>query len=172
MSTAVVGLANSVPLFLLGAVVAGAASGIFTSPQQAAVADIIGSKARGGTAVATFQMMSDLGSIVGSLGVGEIAQHVSFGWAFGLSGLILVVAAVGWMFAPETRDSEPLSIARPPGRWARRRRRVADTVVPASERHLIVDAGLDRRVSLEAGQNTAARRCRWPAVLRACLAVV
>ena len=117
VSTAVVGLANSVPLFLLGAVVAGAASGIFTSPQQAAVADIIGSKARGGTAVATFQMMSDLGSIVGSLGVGEIAQHVSFGWAFGLSGLILVVAAMGWMFAPETRDSEPLehTPARPLG---------------------------------------------------------
>ena len=45
----------------------GAATGVFTSPQQAAVADIIGSKARGGTAVATFQMMSDFGSIVGSL---------------------------------------------------------------------------------------------------------
>ena len=36
-------------------------AGMFTSPQQAAVADIIGSKARGGTAVATFQMMSDFG---------------------------------------------------------------------------------------------------------------
>ena len=50
---------------------AGAATGIFISPQQAAVADIVGSKARGGTAVATFQMMADLGSIVGSLVVGS-----------------------------------------------------------------------------------------------------
>ena len=49
---------------------AGAASGIFTSPQQAAVADIIGNKVRGGTAVATFQMMADVGAIVGSLAVG------------------------------------------------------------------------------------------------------
>ena len=58
---------------------AGAATGMFISPQQAAVADIIGNKARGGTAVATFQMMADLGSIVGSLAVGQIAEHLSFG---------------------------------------------------------------------------------------------
>ena len=83
------------PLFLAGAYVAGAASGMFSSPQQAAVADIIGSKARAGTAVATFQMMADLGSIVGSLVVGQVAQHTSFGWAFVVSGGILLVAAVG-----------------------------------------------------------------------------
>ena len=107
ISTAVLGLASSLPAFLAGALVAGAASGIFNSPQQAAVADIIG-KARGGTAIAAFQMMSDFGSIVGSLGVGVIAQQLSFGWAFGISGAILLIAAVGWMFAPETRDESPL----------------------------------------------------------------
>ena len=67
VATALVGFSSSLPLFLAGAYVAGAASGMFSSPQQAAVADIIGSKARAGTAVATFQMMADLGSIVGSL---------------------------------------------------------------------------------------------------------
>ena len=80
---------------------------MFTSPQQAAVADIIGSKARGGTAVATYQMMADFGAIVGSLAVGEIAQHVSFGAAFVISGAILLVAAVGWVLAPETRARPP-----------------------------------------------------------------
>ena len=55
---------------------------MFISPQQAAVADIVGSKARGGTAVATFQMMSDFGAILGSLAVGQIAQYLSFGSAF------------------------------------------------------------------------------------------
>jgi len=79
------------------------ASGIYNSPQQAAVADVIG-KARGGTAIAAYQMMSDFGSIVGSLGVGLVAQHLSYGWAFGISGAILFVAAVGWMLAPETHD--------------------------------------------------------------------
>lgn len=103
LTTAMLGLATSLPMFMAEAVVAGAASGLFNSPQQAAVADIIG-KARGGTAIATFQMMSDVGSIIGSFGVGVIAQRLSFGWAFGISGMILLVAAIGWVFAPETCD--------------------------------------------------------------------
>jgi MFS transporter, ACDE family, multidrug resistance protein len=109
VATMAVGLASSLTLFLAGALVAGAAAGMFTSPLQAAVADIIGSKARGGTAVATYQMMADFGAIVGSLAVGEIAQHVSFGASFVISGAILLIGAVGWIFAPETRlrPSEP-----------------------------------------------------------------
>ena len=105
--TAILGLAGSVPVFFAVAVFAGAASGIYNSPQQAAVADIIGS-ARGGTAIATFQMMSDFGSIVGSFGVGLLAQHLSFGWAFGISGAMLLLASLGWVFAPETRDRTPV----------------------------------------------------------------
>jgi MFS family permease len=107
VSTAVLGLATSLPAFLAIAVISGAASGVYASPQQASVADIIG-QARGGTAVSTFQMTSDFGSIVGSFGVGVIAQQVSFGWAFAVSGLMLLIAAVGWMFAPETREESPL----------------------------------------------------------------
>ena len=107
VSTAVLGLTDSLPVFLGLAVIAGAASGVYNSPQQAAVADIIG-KARGGTAIATFQMMSDFGSIVGSFGVGVLAEYLSFQWAFAISGAILLIAALGWIFAPETRDVEPL----------------------------------------------------------------
>jgi MFS family permease len=113
VATLVVGLATSLTLFLAGAVVAGAAAGMFTSPQQAAVADIVGNKSRGGTAVATYQMMADAGAIVGSLAVGEIAQHFSYAAAFVVSGVILLVAAVGWVLSPETRprpDSEPTPV--------------------------------------------------------------
>ena len=77
---------------------------MFISPQQAAVADIVGSKARGGTAVATFQMMSDFGAILGSLAVGQIARAPLVSRRrSSISGVILLVAAVGWVFAPETR---------------------------------------------------------------------
>ena len=107
ISTAILGQAGLVPVFFAEAVLAGAASGVYNSPQQAAVADIIGA-ARGGTAIATFQMMSDLGSIVGSFGVGVLAQQLSFGWAFGVSGVMLLLASLGWMFAPETRDRSPV----------------------------------------------------------------
>lgn len=106
-STILVGFTSSLPVFLAAAYVTGAATGIFISPQQAAVADIIGNRSRGGTAVATFQMMADVGSIVGSLVVGQVAQHTSFGWAFVVSGAILAVAAIGWIFAPETRPQPP-----------------------------------------------------------------
>jgi ACDE family multidrug resistance protein len=103
VATALVGSATSLPLFFAGAYVAGVAAGMFNSPQQAAVADIFGSKARAGTALSTFQMMADLGSILGSFAVGQMAQHLSYGWAFVVSGAILLVAAVGWVLAPETR---------------------------------------------------------------------
>ncbi|MGK2881111.1 MAG: MFS transporter [Mycobacterium sp.] len=103
VSTILVGFTSSLPIFLVAAYVTGAATGVFISPQQAAVADIIGNRARGGTAVATFQMMADVGSIVGSLLVGQVAQYFSFQLAFIVSGVVLLVAAVGWMFAPETR---------------------------------------------------------------------
>lgn len=112
-ATLALGMADSLPLFFIEAVIAGAASGVYASPQQAAVADIIG-KARGGTAVAAFQMMSDFGSIVGSFGVGLLAQELSFEWAFGISGAILLLAALGWLFAPETRDEPPVTRAAPP----------------------------------------------------------
>lgn len=109
VSTALVGFTSSMPVFLAAAYVTGAATGIFISPQQAAVADIVGNKARGGTAVATFQMMADLGSIVGSIVVGQVAEHASFASAFFVSGGVLLLAAVGWEFAPETRGQSPVA---------------------------------------------------------------
>ena len=105
-ATALLGLTDSVPVFLGVAFVTGVATGVFISPQQAAVADIIGNKARGGTAVATFQMMADLGAIVGSFGSGEIAEHASFTTAFIVGGVILVIGAIGWVAAPETRVAD------------------------------------------------------------------
>ena len=115
-STLLVGFTTSLPVFLAAAFVTGAATGIFISPQQAAVADVVGSKARGGTAVATFQMMSDFGAILGSLAVGQIAEHLSYAAAFSISGAVLLAAAVFWLFAPETKPrSAEHTPARPLG---------------------------------------------------------
>jgi MFS transporter, ACDE family, multidrug resistance protein len=103
LTTIWLGALSSVPVFLVAACVSGAASGVFASPQQAAVADILGGAARAGTAVAMFQMVADLGAIVGSFAVAEIAEHVGFGWGFAISGMILLAAAIRWVFAPETQ---------------------------------------------------------------------
>jgi MFS transporter, ACDE family, multidrug resistance protein len=114
VATIWLGASSSVPVFLAAACVAGAASGVFASPQQAAIADILGSTARTGTAVATFQMMVDLGAIVGSLSVAQIAEHLSYGLGFAISGIVLLAAGVSWMSAPETRVAGHMP---PPGEW-------------------------------------------------------
>jgi MFS transporter, ACDE family, multidrug resistance protein len=93
---------TSLPAFLAAAYVMGVAVGVFSSPQQAAVADILGSEARAGTALAMFQMMCELGAIVGSLVVGQIAEHLTFGWSFAISGTLLLMAAAVWALTPET----------------------------------------------------------------------
>jgi MFS family permease len=103
--TALLGTVSSLPAFLIVGAVSGATTGIFMSPMQAAVADILGSEARAGIPVAAVQMLSDLGAIVGSLTVGWVAEQLSFGWGFGISGIVLLIAAVGWVPAPETRPA-------------------------------------------------------------------
>ena len=113
---AIIALGNvsSLPAFLVIAGASGVTTGIYMSPMQAAVADILGSEARAGTPVAAVQMMADLGAIIGSMTVGWVAEHLSFSWDFTISGVILLIAAVGWVLAPETRpmlDAEPELLA-------------------------------------------------------------
>ncbi|MCW2650300.1 MAG: hypothetical protein QOE41_1169 [Mycobacterium sp.] len=47
--------------------------------------------------------MADIGSIVGSFTVGQIAEHVSFGWSFVIYGVVLIIVAFEWVRASETR---------------------------------------------------------------------
>jgi MFS family permease len=102
-ATVWLGALSSLPAFLVVACVVGAATGIFMSPMQAAVADILGSEARAGIPVAMVQMMSDLGAIVGSMTLGWVAEQMGFGWSFAISGIVLLIAGFGWVLAPETR---------------------------------------------------------------------
>jgi MFS family permease len=103
VATACLGVLSSLPLFLVASFVVGATTGVYMSPMQAAVADILGSEARAGLPVAAVQMFSDLGAIIGALAVGWGAEKLSFGWDFGISGAVLLIAAVGWVLSPETR---------------------------------------------------------------------
>ncbi|GBG36557.1 MFS transporter [Mycobacterium montefiorense] len=103
VATAWLGLVSTLPAFVVAAVVSGAATGVFMSPLQAAVADILGGEARAGLPVAAVQMVTDLGAIVGSMVVGWAAEQLSYTWGFAISGAVLLIAAVGWVVAPETR---------------------------------------------------------------------
>lgn len=95
-ATGVMGLSpNDALLFVLSAV-AGFGSGLLSPALQATVADTIGRDRSGGAPLAVFQMVSDVGSIVGPLLAGILADRVGYVWAFGASGFCLLVAMPVW----------------------------------------------------------------------------
>ncbi|GAA1843669.1 MFS transporter [Pseudonocardia ailaonensis] len=102
VATGLIGVAPNTVLFLVLSLVAGVGSGLVNPSMTAAVADVIGSGARGGTVLAGFQMAADVGAIVGPLVAGAVAQVAGFGWAFALTGLISLLALAFWVRAPET----------------------------------------------------------------------
>ncbi len=118
VGTVGLGLSSTLGWLLVASFVAGLGSGMFTPAQQATVADIIGPNRRGGTVLAGFQMAADLGTVLGPIVIGALAQRVSFGLGLTVTGALLVTAAIAWTAVPE-----PM-----------RRRAVADPVAAAETR--------------------------------------
>ena len=102
VGTGLLGFVTSPPLFLAVSLVAGLGSGLVNPPLNAAVADVIGSRARGGTVLAGFQMAADLGAIIGPVLAGGLAELVGYSAAFAATGAVAIVALVCWIRAPET----------------------------------------------------------------------
>lgn len=96
------GFTNSVPSLLAASLVAGVGAGLFTPAQGAAIADIVGPKAKGGSVLATFQMSADVGAILGPLVAGVLAGALSFQAAFAVTGVTALLAMLLWLVAPET----------------------------------------------------------------------
>ena len=101
-ATAVIGWLESPLLFLAACIVAGAGTGTLNSPQQAAIADVVGQGRRSGAVMSTAQMSGDLGAISGPLLAGLVVDTAGYGWAFTLTGGILLLGALAWLRAPET----------------------------------------------------------------------
>ncbi|MDA3646296.1 MFS transporter [Saccharopolyspora indica] len=105
-ATASLGFTDSVPWFLAASLIAGMGAGILNPAQNAAVADIIGAKGKGGPVLAAFQMSADLGAILGPLIAGVLADVISYQAAFAVTGLTAVLGLVAWAGAPETRPAK------------------------------------------------------------------
>ena len=97
-------------LFFIAMAVQGAAGAFLGSAPSAVVGDVMGGR-RGGIVVATFQMMADLGAIVGPLLAGLIIDAADFDWAFGLGVLFCMLAVVFVLRMPETLRRERPSSA-------------------------------------------------------------
>jgi MFS family permease len=111
LATGCLGSITSLPLFLVVSLLGGVGGGLVNPPLNAVVADVIGSRGRGGPVLAGFQMVADLGTIIGPVLAGVIAEGTSYGVAFGVSGTVALLALAVWLRAPET--------LRAPGRWTR-----------------------------------------------------
>lgn len=88
-------------LFLASLAIGGAASAYLGSAPAAVVGDIMGGK-RGGIVVATFQMMSDLGAILGPLIAGLLIDAVDFELAFAVTTVLALAAVILVIRMPET----------------------------------------------------------------------
>jgi MFS family permease len=107
VATGVLGILTDPVPFLVASLLAGMGSGLVNPPMNAAVADVIGSRARGGAVLAGFQMAADLGAIAGPVVAGALAEVAGFGAAFAVSGVVTLVALGFWLRAPETLPAAP-----------------------------------------------------------------
>jgi len=96
LANLVFGWATTIPVFLGLSAIAGVGASMIAPASQAMLADIIGADRNGGQALSTYSMATDLGSIAGTLLAGVVADLVGFGWAFTLTGLVMLAALVPW----------------------------------------------------------------------------
>lgn len=106
VGTVSLGLTDDMWLFLVATVVTGVGAGCLNPAHNAALADVLGSKARGGSVLAGFQMAADVGAVLGPLAAGAIAEQWSFTAAFAVTGVIAAGAFVLWLPARETLPSK------------------------------------------------------------------
>ncbi|BCT76544.1 MFS transporter [Sinomonas cyclohexanicum] len=108
--TALLGVSGSEPVFFALSIAAGFGAGFLGPSLQATVADTIGSDRSGGRPLAVFQMASDVGSILGPLVAGALADGIGYGWAFAVSGGCLLAAVPLWArrSVPSPRGQLPL----------------------------------------------------------------
>jgi MFS transporter, ACDE family, multidrug resistance protein len=97
-----IGLSEDLAVLLVLSAASGLGAGLLNPAQQAAVADVVGAQRSGGSVLATFQMAQDTGAILGPVLIGVIADQLGFGWAFGATALVSLMAAIPWLVARET----------------------------------------------------------------------
>lgn len=88
-------------LLFLAMSILGVALAYRSSAPAAAVGDLMGGR-RGGLPIAVFQMMSDLGSVIGPLLAGYLLDTAGFSWAFFIGAAVSVVALLVVVRSPET----------------------------------------------------------------------
>ncbi|ALE07857.1 arabinose ABC transporter permease [Arthrobacter sp. ERGS1:01] len=108
---AVLGLTGNEFWFFVVSAIAGLGSGLMGPAQQATVADVIGNNRSGGKVLATFQMSSDLGAIIGPIAAGLLVDTFSYAPAFAMAAAVSLLSLLLWLPArdPQKDVVAPLS---------------------------------------------------------------
>jgi MFS family permease len=96
-ATIAMGASDNLAVFMAASVAAGAGAGLANPAQQAALADVVGPRARGGPVIAAFQMIGDVGGALGPVVAGILAENLSYTVAFAASGAVMLLAALLWL---------------------------------------------------------------------------
>jgi MFS family permease len=89
-------------VFVVAMAVLGVGTAFLGSAPAAVVGDVVGQQ-RGGLVVAAFQMIADLGAIIGPLLAGMLADSVGYHWAFATGLVVTLLALCLTLVMPETR---------------------------------------------------------------------
>jgi MFS family permease len=99
------GLCSTTTELVVASLLSGIGTGLMSPPVNAAVTDVIaanGRNANGGTALAGFQMVGDVGAIIGPVLAGMIVEGAGYAAAFATTAAIAVVSFGYWLRVPET----------------------------------------------------------------------
>jgi MFS family permease len=91
----------AVVMLFVAMAISGFGSAFLGPAPSAVVGDVIGNS-RGGLVVSLFQMMSDLGIVIGPLLGGLLVDAFDFEWAFAMGLVIMVIAFILALVMPET----------------------------------------------------------------------
>lgn len=100
-----IGFSTSPVEIMVVALLSGAGTGLTNPPTNAAVADVIagrGCATGAGGALAAFQMVGDVGAIVGPVVAGMVVDWSGYPMAFALTAAVVAIALAGWHRATET----------------------------------------------------------------------
>jgi MFS family permease len=101
-----VGLAGGMAELVVASLVSGVGTGLMSPAVNATVTDVIAARGRevnSGSALAGFQMVGDVGAIIGPVVAGVIVEGAGYFAAFATTAAIAVVSFVYWLRVPVLR---------------------------------------------------------------------
>ena len=102
LATLALALTSNVWFAFASTLVGGIGTGMVSPSQQAVLADVMYGRGRGGPVLVTYQMSQDLGTVIGPIAGGFIAQEWGFPTAFTVTAILAGCAAAAWILVRDT----------------------------------------------------------------------